>query len=48
MCCYTTKTETWLTGPDGGRWQWYVKTGDSDQLQQRRPQLSRRKLQLLG
>lgn len=32
QCCYATKTETWLTGPDGARWEWYVKTGDSDQL----------------
>jgi catechol 2,3-dioxygenase-like lactoylglutathione lyase family enzyme len=31
-CCYATKTETWLTGPDGARWEWYVKTGDSDRL----------------
>jgi catechol 2,3-dioxygenase-like lactoylglutathione lyase family enzyme len=33
MCCYATKTETWLAGPDDTRWEWYVKTGDSDQLQ---------------
>jgi catechol 2,3-dioxygenase-like lactoylglutathione lyase family enzyme len=32
QCCYATKTETWLTGPDGARWEWYVKTGDSDRL----------------
>jgi catechol 2,3-dioxygenase-like lactoylglutathione lyase family enzyme len=32
QCCYATKTETWLTGPDGARWEWYVKHGDSDQL----------------
>jgi catechol 2,3-dioxygenase-like lactoylglutathione lyase family enzyme len=31
-CCYATKTETWLTGPDGTRWEWYVKTGDSEQF----------------
>jgi catechol 2,3-dioxygenase-like lactoylglutathione lyase family enzyme len=29
-CCYATKTETWLTDPDGTRWEWYVKTGDTD------------------
>ena len=29
-CCYAHKTETWLTGPDGAAWEWYVKTGDSD------------------
>jgi catechol 2,3-dioxygenase-like lactoylglutathione lyase family enzyme len=33
QCCYATKTETWVTGPDGARWEWYVKTGDSDQLE---------------
>ena len=32
QCCYAQKTETWLSGPDGARWEWYVKTGDSDQL----------------
>ena len=32
QCCYAAKTETWLTGPDGARWEWYVKTGDSDQF----------------
>ena len=33
QCCYAAKTETWLTGPDDARWEWYVKTGDSDQFQ---------------
>ena len=32
LCCYAEKTETWLAGPDGTRWEWYVKTGDSEQL----------------
>jgi catechol 2,3-dioxygenase-like lactoylglutathione lyase family enzyme len=32
QCCYAAKTETWLTGPDDARWEWYVKTGDSDQF----------------
>jgi catechol 2,3-dioxygenase-like lactoylglutathione lyase family enzyme len=32
QCCYAAKTETWVTGPDGARWEWYVKTGDSDQF----------------
>jgi catechol 2,3-dioxygenase-like lactoylglutathione lyase family enzyme len=32
QCCYAQKTETWLSGPDGTRWEWYVKTGDSDQF----------------
>lgn len=32
VCCYATKVETWVTDPDGAKWEWYVKTGDSDQL----------------
>ena len=32
VCCYATKTETWVTDPDGARWEWYVKTGDAEQL----------------
>ncbi|MBN2623789.1 MAG: VOC family protein [Acidimicrobiales bacterium] len=32
QCCYAEKTETWLTGPDDARWEWYVKTGDSEQF----------------
>lgn len=31
-CCYATKTETWIDGPEGHRWEWYVRTGDSEQL----------------
>jgi catechol 2,3-dioxygenase-like lactoylglutathione lyase family enzyme len=31
LCCYAAKTETWVEGPDGARWEWYVRTGDSDQ-----------------
>lgn len=31
-CCYAQKTETWLDGPDGTRWEWYVRTGDSEQF----------------
>ena len=31
-CCYATKVETWVVDPDGARWEWYVKTGDADQL----------------
>ena len=31
-CCYAAKTETWLTGPDDTRWEWYVKTGDTEQF----------------
>jgi catechol 2,3-dioxygenase-like lactoylglutathione lyase family enzyme len=32
QCCYAQKTETWLAGPDDARWEWYVKTGDSEQF----------------
>ena len=32
VCCYATKVETWVTDPDGAKWEWYVKTGDSDLL----------------
>lgn len=31
-CCYATKTETWVKGPDDERWEWYVRTGDSEQM----------------
>jgi len=31
-CCYATKTETWVNGPDDSKWEWYVRTGDSEQL----------------
>ena len=31
-CCYAEKTETWVHAPDGLRWEWYVKSGDSEQL----------------
>ena len=31
-CCYAEKTETWLDAPDGIRFEWYVKTGDSEQF----------------
>ena len=33
MCCYATKSETWVTDPDGARWEWYVRTGDSEVLE---------------
>ncbi len=32
ICCYAEKTETWVDGPDN-RWEWYVKTGDAEQLE---------------
>ena len=31
-CCYALKTETWVTDPDGAPWEWYVKTGDAEQM----------------
>jgi catechol 2,3-dioxygenase-like lactoylglutathione lyase family enzyme len=31
QCCYSEKTETWVAGPDGAQWEWYVKTADVDQ-----------------
>jgi hypothetical protein len=31
VCCYAAKTETWIEGPQT-RWEWYVKTGDTDVL----------------
>ncbi|MEQ8717943.1 MAG: ArsI/CadI family heavy metal resistance metalloenzyme [Acidimicrobiales bacterium] len=30
VCCYAEKTETWLDGPDGARWEWYVKNADAE------------------
>jgi catechol 2,3-dioxygenase-like lactoylglutathione lyase family enzyme len=30
-CCFASKTETWVTDPDGARWEWYVRTGDTEQ-----------------
>ena len=32
ICCYATKIETWVTDPDGAKWEWYVKTGDAEQI----------------
>ena len=31
-CCYAEKTETWVQGPDGIRWEWYVKHDDTEQF----------------
>jgi len=33
VCCFAEKTETWVTGPDDTRWEWYVKNADADQLE---------------
>lgn len=32
MCCYALKTETWVEDPDGAPWEFYVKTGDAEQM----------------
>lgn len=32
ICCFAEKTETWIEAPDNLRWEWYVKTGDSEQF----------------
>ena len=32
MCCYALKTETWVKDPDGAPWEFYVKTGDAEQM----------------
>ena len=32
VCCYAEKTETWLQGPDTIRWEYYVRTDDSEQM----------------
>ena len=32
MCCFALKTETWVSDPDGAPWEWYVKTGDAEQM----------------
>ena len=30
ICCFASKVETWVTDPDGARWEWYVKTADAE------------------
>lgn len=32
VCCYAAKTETWVNDPDGAPWEFYVKTGDAEQM----------------
>ena len=32
VCCFAEKVETWVTDPDGTRWEWYVKTADADTM----------------
>ncbi len=33
QCCFAEKTETWIEGPDSTRWEWYVRTGDAEVLE---------------
>ena len=33
QCCFAEKTETWVTDPDGTAWEWYVRTGDSEVME---------------
>lgn len=33
QCCFAEKTETWVTSPEGARWEWYVKNADSEQFE---------------
>lgn len=35
VCCYAEKTETWVTAPDGQRWEWYVVRGDAEEMANR-------------
>jgi len=30
ICCFAEKVETWVEGPTGHRWEWYVKQADHD------------------
>jgi catechol 2,3-dioxygenase-like lactoylglutathione lyase family enzyme len=30
QCCFAEKTETWVSSPEGARWEWYVKHADSE------------------
>ena len=32
ICCFAEKAETWVIDPDGARWEWYVKSGDAEQI----------------
>ena len=32
ICCFAEKAETWVVDPDGTRWEWYVKSGDAEQI----------------
>lgn len=30
VCCFAEKVETWVQGPTGHRWEWYVKQADHE------------------
>ena len=30
ICCFAEKVETWVDGPYGHRWEWYVKQADHE------------------
>ena len=30
VCCFAEKVETWVNGPDGTRWEFYVKQADHE------------------
>ena len=30
VCCFAEKVETWINGPEGHRWEWYVKQADHE------------------
>lgn len=30
VCCFAQKVETWIDGPAGHRWEWYVKQADDE------------------
>ena len=30
ICCFAEKVETWVTDPNGHRWEWYVKQADHE------------------
>ncbi len=30
ICCFAEKVETWVDGPVGHRWEWYVKQADHE------------------
>ena len=34
-CCYARADKFWLSDPDGNRWEFWVRTGESDVLQQK-------------